>query len=210
MSETVRILGFDPGTRVAGFGVIDASPGRVPTIVDCGAFRLGGARIADRLCDLHSALRRVVAAHRPQVLAVETVFHGKSFESVLKVGEARGIGLLVAADSGLEIAEFPPAQVKKTVTGNGRATKAQVRAMMVRLLRLERATGPSDETDALALAFCYAQRLWRRQLPEREESRATRMLRALREAERKRAAPRGLVPRSFRSRGSRDFRESSE
>ena len=185
MGEVVRILGFDPGTRVAGFGVLDAQAGGTQRIVDCGAIRLEDEPMAGRLRRLHDRLTEVVKEHRPAVFVAETVFHGKSFESVLKLGEARGVGLLVAALHGLEIAEFPPAQVKKTVTGSGRASKVQVQSMMVRLLGLDGVPGPEDVTDALALAFCYAQRLWRRQLPERDASRASRQLQVLREQSKK-------------------------
>jgi crossover junction endodeoxyribonuclease RuvC len=199
MTEPVRILGFDPGTRVAGFGVLDAVHGRTPSLVDCGAIRMEGKEIAGRLLQLHDALVKVVAEHRPTVFAIETVFHGKSFDSVLKVGESRGVGLLVAALNDLEIAEFSPAQVKKITTGNGRASKAQIQTMMVRILQLESAPGPSDVTDALALAFCYAQRLWRRGLPDREETPATLALKKLRSAKRRGArskTERALVERA--------------
>ena len=188
MIEPVRILGFDPGIRVAGFGVLDVVRGHAPGLVDCGAIRMPAGEIAGRLRYLHDALREIVSSHRPTVFVVETVFHGKSFDSVLKVGEARGVGLLVAAVENLEIAEFAPAQVKKVATGNGRASKAQIQAMMVRILGLDSTPEPPDVTDALALAFCYSQRLWRRGLSDREESPATLALEALRGASRRRSS----------------------
>jgi crossover junction endodeoxyribonuclease RuvC len=113
---------------------------------------------------LFEELGELLRRERPEVLAVETVFHGKSFDSVLKVGEARGVVLLAGALQGMEVHEYTPAMVKKTVTGNGRASKEQVQRMMARLLELERLPGPVDVTDALALAFCHGQRLWRQQL----------------------------------------------
>jgi crossover junction endodeoxyribonuclease RuvC len=182
VSESVRILGFDPGTRVAGWGLVDAEAGRPARVVACGAVRLEKYPFPERLSRLHDALAEVIARHRPGVFAVESVFHGKSFASVLKVGEARGVGLLAAARAGLEVAEFPPAEVKKSATGNGRATKTQMQAMMARLLRLDAAPRPADVADALALALCYAQRLWRRRLPPRRPTAAALLLKTYRKS----------------------------
>ena len=184
MADTVRVLGFDPGTRVAGYGVLDATHGEVPRLVTCGALVLtqrGEKRsMAERLLALHEGLEEVVLAHRPEALAVERVFYGKSFESVLKVGEARGVGLLIAARHGLDIEEYSPSLIKKTVTGNGRASKVQVQSMVARLLRLDPAPEPVDVTDALAMAFCYSQRLWRRELPGKAGSKLATALEELR------------------------------
>tara|TARA_B100000809_G_C15026178_1_gene490226 strand:+ start:417 stop:932 length:516 start_codon:yes stop_codon:yes gene_type:complete len=165
MSGHVRILGFDPGTRVAGYGVIDAGPEGELSVVSYGAIHLQkpGAKleIPIRLRKLYEALDEIVREHGPAVLALEKVFHGRSFESVMKVGEARGVGLLVGALHDLEIEEYAPTRVKKVVTGNGQASKSQVQAMMARLLNLDEPPDPKDVTDALALAFCYAQGLRR-------------------------------------------------
>lgn len=167
----LRVVGVDPGTRVVGYGILDVRRGRNPTLAGHGAIRLAGT-IPERLKALFGGLRQLLAEHRPDVLAVETVFHGKSFESVLKVGEARGVVLLAGALQGVEVQEYTPAMVKRTVTGNGRASKEQVQRMMVRLLELERPPVPMDVTDALALAYCHGQRLWRQELPgERVRSR---------------------------------------
>ena len=149
--------------------------------------------MADRLRHLHAELGRLVTEHEPQVFAVETVFHGKSFERVLKVGEARGVGLLAASLHGLDIGEFSPAEVKKTVTGNGRASKTQVQSMMVRLLELDGTPGPADVTDAPAIALCYAQRRLRRPSPARAESPTAVALNAARAARRRRTAAAELI-----------------
>ena len=164
MSDVVRILGFDPGTRIAGYGIIDAAPGGELTVVSYGAIRLQPAAqklsIPQRLRNLYEALDEIVREHRPAVFALEKIFHGRSFESVMKVGEARGIGLLVGSLHGLEIEEYAATRVKKAVTGNGQASKSQVQAMMTRLLDFDEPPYPQDVTDALAIAFCYAQGLW--------------------------------------------------
>lgn len=160
-SQGIRVLGVDPGTRVVGWAVLDVlARGRV-SVVACGALRLEPGELHRRLLEIHDGLEALILEHRPEVLAVETVFHGKSFQSVLKVGEARGVVLLMGARHGLVVREFTPAMVKKTATGNGQAAKSQVRSMMVRLLALETLPRPTDVSDALAIAFCYGQRAWR-------------------------------------------------
>jgi crossover junction endodeoxyribonuclease RuvC len=165
----VRVLGIDPGTRVAGYAVLDLGRGPTPTLVRAGAFRLPDGPIPARLLALHEGILDVIREDGPTVLAVETIFHGKSFPSVAKVSEARGVVLLAAAQYGLEIAEFQPALVKKAATGNGTATKRQVQSMMVRILGLTETPRPIDATDAIAIAFCYGQRLWRRPRLERSD-----------------------------------------
>ena len=164
MPERVRILGFDPGTRISGYGIIDAGAEGELSVVSYGAIRLhspgGKTAIPERLRSLYEALDEIVREHRPGALALEKIFHGRSFESVMKVGEARGIGLLVGSLHELEIEEYAAARVKKAVTGNGQASKSQVQAMMTRLLDFDEPPYPQDVTDALAIAFCYAQGLW--------------------------------------------------
>lgn len=188
-SGVVRVIGFDPGTRTAGYGVLDVLTGRVPRLVGSGALRLRGP-LPQRLEQLYEGLCEVLSRYRPSVFVVETVFHGKSFDSVLKVGEARGVALLAAALHGLGIQEYSPAEVKKTVTGNGRAAKAQVQRMVARILKMKTVPQPLDVTDALAIAFCYAQRLWRRDHPLPGE---TPVLSALQEVRRKHAERRSAA-----------------
>ncbi len=103
----------------------------------------------------------LIQSHSPRVLAIEQGFHGKNFQSVLKVGEARGVAVLAAQMAGLEIREYSPALIKKAATGNGNADKKQVQRMMGRVLGLEADLEPVDITDALAAAFCHGQRLWK-------------------------------------------------
>ena len=165
MPERVRILGFDPGTRISGYGIIDAEAGGELSVVSYGAIHLqspgGKTAIPARLRKLYEALDAIVREHNPGVLAVEKIFHGRSFDSVMKVGEARGIGLLVGSMHNLEIEEYAATRIKKSVTGSGQASKSQVQAMMTRLLELDETPHPQDVTDALAIAFCYAQGLRR-------------------------------------------------
>jgi crossover junction endodeoxyribonuclease RuvC len=160
----VRVLGIDPGTRVVGFGILDLEAGGKPALVAQGAIRLPATPLAARLAKIYSELRGIIAKHQPHVLSIEGVFHGKNFQSVLKVGEARGVVVLAAQLEGLEICEYTPAMIKKAATGKGNAGKPQVQRMMGRILGLETAPEPADVTDALAAAFCHGQRMWRRRL----------------------------------------------
>lgn len=151
----MRVLGIDPGTRMVGFGVLELRPGAEPLLVVCGSIRLPPRPLAARLEMIFREVQAILETHRPQVLAIEQVFHGKNFQSILKVGEARGVVVLAAQMGGLAIEEYAPAMIKKAATGNGRADKAQVQSMVTRLLHLDEAPEPVDVTDALAAAFCH-------------------------------------------------------
>lgn len=152
-----RILGVDPGTRVAGWGVVELTGNRA-RLVACGAIRTRAADVAGRLREVHEGLRDVVAAHRPSVLAVERPFFGKNASSALAIGMARGAAFVVAAQHEVEVREYPPATVKRAVVGNGNASKDQVARMVALLLGLASAPEPTDATDALAVALADAHR----------------------------------------------------
>ena len=153
---TVRILGIDPGLRRTGWGVIEQE-GTALRFVASGAIRPDDAApLGERLAAIHDGLREVVAAWSPDEAAVEETFVNKDARATLKLGQARGVAMLVPALSGLSIGEYAPNLVKKTVVGVGHGAKAQV-TMMVKVL-LPRATFDSeDAADALAIAICHAQ-----------------------------------------------------
>lgn len=152
-----RILGVDPGTRVAGWGVIERD-GNASRLVACGAVRMKAGPIERRLATLAAELRTVIGAHRPTVIVVERPFFGKNANSALAVGMARGVAFLAAAEAGVIVREYPPAIVKQAVTGNGAAAKSRVAQMVRVLLGLAAAPEPADVTDALALAIADAHR----------------------------------------------------
>ena len=154
-----RVIGIDPGTQTLGYGVVDVFGNRVEA-VEFGALKLTGSH-PERLHCIHSELRTAIERLTPQCFAIEEVYQGRSFQSILKLGQARGVALLVAQQHRLAISEFTPAEVKKTVTGNGRADKVQVQRMVARLLRLDQLPEPTDVTDALAVAYCCAEELGR-------------------------------------------------
>lgn len=150
----MRVIGIDPGLRRTGWGVVEVD-GAIIRHVANGVCLSTGIELATRLCSLHAALTAVMRAHMPEVAAVEQTFVNKDAAGTLKLGQARGIALLVPAQAGLAVAEYAPNAVKKVVVGVGHADKAQV-AHMVRLQFPGVALEGADAADALAIALCHA------------------------------------------------------
>jgi crossover junction endodeoxyribonuclease RuvC len=157
--QSIRILGVDPGSRYCGYGVVErAALGRI-RYLECGVVEPArGAPLSARLAEIHLGLREVIDELRPTHVAVEGVFHGKNARSALQLGHSRGVALLAAGQSALEVFEYAPATVKRQVAGNGAATKQQVSAMVRQLCALKRAPR-LDASDALAVAICHAFRI---------------------------------------------------
>lgn len=153
----MRVLGIDPGLRNLGWGVIEQRESRLSHLAN-GIIHSVGDTLADRLCSLHDALVAVVAAWAPDAAAVEETFVNKDAVATLKLGQARGIALLVPARSGLAVGEYAPNAVKKAVVGVGHADKTQVAHMVRHLLPGVVIAGP-DAADALAVAICHAHHL---------------------------------------------------
>ncbi len=154
----MRVLGVDPGTAVTGYGVIEAGNGTpgMGRLIECGVIRLAKrGPLARRLHELHEGIVELIERHHPTVLALEDAFYHKNVRTTLVLGHARGVVLLAAQQAGLDIAEYPPATIKKTVVGAGGAAKGQVAAMVMRLLRLRQAPKPSDAADGVAVALTY-------------------------------------------------------
>ena len=139
---------------MTGWGLLDGSADR-PRLLDCGRIRLRGEVFASRLDQLQRDLGRLISDLNPTVAAVETPFHGRNARAALQLAHARGVILAALAAAGVEIAEYTPAAVKKSVTGNGRADKEQVRRMVERLLGSAAAEQDYDVSDALAAALCH-------------------------------------------------------
>jgi crossover junction endodeoxyribonuclease RuvC len=152
------ILGLDPGLGCTGWGVIAAEGNRLSHVAN-GQIRTDPkAALPARLLALHRALAKVLEAHRPEAAAVEEVFVNDNPQSTLKLGQARGVVLLAAAGLGLAVGEYAPRLVKKAVVGTGGAEKAQVHAMIARLLPGVKIAG-ADAADALAVAVTHAHHL---------------------------------------------------
>lgn len=160
--RAIRIIGIDPGLRRTGWGIIDSDGVRL-AFVACGSVVSDETEsLGVRLRQLFDGLREVLVRLAPAEAAVEQTFVNRDASATLKLGQARGIALLVPALSGVVIAEYAPNAVKKTVVGAGHADKAQIRSMVARLLP-RAAPDSADEADALAIAITHAHaRSWRK------------------------------------------------
>ncbi len=154
----LRVLGLDPGLGTTGWGLIQADGNRLTHIANGQLKTNATAPLPERLADLASQLETLLAEHHPEAAAVEEVFVNKNPQSTLKLGQARGVALMLAARSGIAVGEYAPNLVKKAVVGTGGAEKAQVHAMVSRLLPGAKIAGP-DAADALAVAITHAHHL---------------------------------------------------
>lgn len=155
MRTTIRILGIDPGLRRTGWGVIEVEGNRL-SFVACGSVASEDkAALAVRLLSIHDGLVRVIEEFRPAEAAVEATFVNKDANATLKLGQARGIAMLVPARAHIDVAEYAPNLVKKTIVGAGHSDKAQIR-MMVGVLLPKADPQSDDAADALAIAVCHA------------------------------------------------------
>jgi len=154
-SESLRILGIDPGSRATGYGVI-AKKGNKLSYIACGIIRLGDKySFNDRLKVIFDGLCEVIETHKPVVAAVEDVFVAANPRTALKLGHARGAAVLAALQNGLAVYDYTPRMVKQSVVGYGNAEKGQVQQMVRVLLHLSASPG-ADAADALAVAMCHA------------------------------------------------------
>jgi crossover junction endodeoxyribonuclease RuvC len=155
MGRPIRILGIDPGLRRTGWGVVTIDGNRL-SFLACGSLATDGkADLAIRLLAIHDGLQRVVDEHAPDEAAVEATFVNKDASATLKLGQARGIAMLVPAIAGVPVAEYAPNLVKKTIVGAGHCEKVQIR-MMVKVLLPKADPQTDDAADALAIAVCHA------------------------------------------------------
>ena len=153
---TTRVLGIDPGTAVTGYGVVEPANGRPGRLVECGVIRTNSReKMWQRLDSLYQGVTELIERHRPDALAVESIFYGKNVRTTVVLGQARGVILLAGAQAGIDIVEFPPAQIKQSIVGAGGAAKAQVGYMVQQLLRLAAPPAPHDAADGVAVALTY-------------------------------------------------------
>ena len=157
----MRVFGIDCGTEITGYGIVECDDtARLPRLISLGA---GGIRLpkkqplAQRLATVYAELTALIAAHQPDVVAIEEVFYSVNAKSALKLGQVRGVALLAAAMANVPLAEYAPLKIKSTVTGYGLAQKEQVQFMVARLLDLPVLPEPADAADALAIAICHIQ-----------------------------------------------------
>jgi len=170
----VRVLGVDPGTAITGYGVIETGNGTpgMGRLIECGVFRFErGNSLPHRLAELHHEIAKLIKRLQPSVLALEDAFYHKNVRTTLVLGHARGVILLAAQQQGLDIAQYAPAMIKKTVVGAGGAKKNQVGAMVAHLLRLKNAPQPADAADGVAAALTF---ILRSPSPERRGGQGVR------------------------------------
>jgi crossover junction endodeoxyribonuclease RuvC len=151
----VRIFGIDPGSERTGYGCLETDGSR-HRIVCCGAIGTpASAGFPEKLLIIHSRLTALLREHRPDCVAIESVFFAANVRSALKLGHARGVAMLAAVELGASIVEYTPAEIKRAVVGHGRAEKPQVQQMVKLLLGLPAIPTPHDAADALAVAICH-------------------------------------------------------
>lgn len=155
----MRVLGVDPGLTRCGVGVVDGAVGSAITLVEVGVILTSAdSPLEQRLLDLDQQLSEWINLWKPDVIAVERVFSQHNVRTVMGTGQAAGVALLLAAKAGIPVMMHTPSEVKASVTGSGRANKAQVATMVQKILNLETIPKPVDATDSLALAICH---IWR-------------------------------------------------
>lgn len=152
----MRVLGIDCGSVHTGFGVVEQLEDHRLLCCVSGAIKLKARDpMAAKLEKIFVELKQVIAEHEPEIVAIEEVFYAVNVKSALKLGQVRGVAMLAASSSGLQVAEYAPLAIKSAVVGYGRAEKQQVQEMVKRLLGLPLPPQPSDAADALAIAICH-------------------------------------------------------
>lgn len=153
--KALKVLGIDPGIALTGFGIVENGPQGLTAIKYGVISTEAGQPLHHRLKILYDDLLTIIDTEKPDVVAVEELFFSKNAKTAIHASHARGVIILAAVNSGLELAEYTPLQVKQAVTGYGRADKAQVQAMVTRMLHLKSIPKPDDAADALAVAICH-------------------------------------------------------
>ena len=153
LHSRTRILGIDPGSRQTGFGVLDFV-GDDASYVASGVVKTAAGEFPDRLRQIFEAVSTIVGEHRPDVVAIESVFMHKNAASALKLGHARSAAMCATFGFDVEVVEYAPREIKQAIVGTGAATKEQVQHMVVSLLKLDGPPG-ADASDALAAALCH-------------------------------------------------------
>ena len=151
----MRVLGIDPGSETLGWGVVDGKGSRYE-LVEFGTVRSSPKEtFAKRLHTAYTGVEEIIARHKPDVMSIEEAFYSVNAGVAIKLGQVRGVMLLLAEQHTLELAEYAPRLIKKTVVGYGNAEKSQVQEMVKLLLKMKAIPTPHDAADALAIAICH-------------------------------------------------------
>lgn len=155
----IRILGIDPGTINTGWGLIEVEGSNL-RLTESGVFHPKGEDRIEKLVQIYYFTTELIEKHAPKTVAIEDTFFGKNVQSMIKLGEARTAAILASAISKVDVATFAPREIKMAVVGNGNATKEQVAFMVKRILQAPESCSV-DQTDAIAVAYCWTQRALR-------------------------------------------------
>ena len=151
----MRVLGIDPGSIITGYGIVEKN-GRDLKSIKWGAIRTkSNQSFPEKLKKIYDDLTEIIKTYEPSSAAIENIFFAKNAKSALKLGQVRGATILASINSGLKTAEYTPLEIKQSVTGYGRADKAQMQIMVTKLLCLKETPKPFDASDALAVAICH-------------------------------------------------------
>jgi crossover junction endodeoxyribonuclease RuvC len=157
----MRILGIDPGSGATGYGIIESDGSKHASILFGAITTHPRQPFHERLLKIYMELSNILSREKAEIMAIEEVFHATNVQSALRLGHARGIALLVAAQHGLSVFEYSPLEIKSAVVGYGRAEKTQIQGMVRLLLDLPEIPTPDHAADALAVAICHAHRVRR-------------------------------------------------
>jgi len=150
------VIGIDPGTATTGYGLVRENQDGSLSAVDFGAILTpADMPMPLRLLELYQKIKEILFLHRPESSAVEKLFFQRNVSTAISVGQGRGVALLALAESGIDVLEYTPLEVKQAVVGYGRADKDQVQAMVKAILNLDEIPTPDDAADALAIAICH-------------------------------------------------------
>ena len=151
----MRVIGVDPGIVVTGFGIIDKNNNNIVAHSNCTVKPPKNMHLSDRLGYLYDEISILLDKYKPNMLAVEDTFYSKNFKSAMSLGQARGAIMLAGYSAKISCVEYSPKKVKKSVVGNGNASKEQVQYMVKNILQLDQLPSPFDSSDALAIGLCY-------------------------------------------------------
>ena len=150
----MKVIGIDPGSRVCGYGILESRDGDIEHVASGSIAPGQGLPLYQRLKIIYEDLIKVIGEHSPEAMSVEDIFFAKNAKSAIKLGEARGVALLAASNSGISVFEYPPTKVKLALTGSGRASKSDVQRMLSIILGVS-GFKTQDASDALAIALCH-------------------------------------------------------
>ena len=149
------ILGIDPGSYNVGYGILQVEKRKI-VAAGCDTISIGSKmQLSERLTHIHSGMNKIILEYKPDIAVIETIFYGENIKSAFTLGHARGVIMLALAQHKIKIMEYSPREVKKSVVGNGNASKEQVLYMVQKILNLSTKPKTEDAADALAIALCY-------------------------------------------------------